>query len=50
MSFTESAVSGRLWRQMTDKIKEQILAIRDSRRTNMFDTSTFQRIAYESEY
>lgn len=35
---------------MTDKTREQILAIRDSGRTNMFDTNTVQRIAYESGY
>lgn len=35
---------------MTDKIKEQILAIRDSDRTNMFDTNTVQRIAYDNGY
>ena len=35
---------------MTDKITEQILAIRDSGRPNMFDTNTVQRITYESEY
>lgn len=32
---------------MTEKIKEQILAIRDTGLTNMFDTNTVQRLAYE---
>ena len=35
---------------MTNKIKVQILAIRYSSRTIMFDTNTVQRITYESEY
>ena len=30
---------------MTDKIKEQILAIRDTGLTNMFDVNAVQRIA-----
>ena len=30
---------------MTEKIKEQILAVRDTGLTNMFDVSTVQRIA-----
>ena len=30
---------------MTEKIKEQILAIRDTGLTNMFDVPTVQRIA-----
>ena len=30
---------------MTDKIKEQILAVRDTGLTNMFDVNTVQRIA-----
>ena len=32
---------------MTDKIREQILDIRNSGVTNMFDGYTVQRIAYE---
>lgn len=37
---------------MSDKVKEQILAIRDTGLTNMFDTNMFdtnmvQRLAYE---
>lgn len=36
--------------QMNDKIKEQILTIRDTGLTNMFDTITVQRIAFEMEF
>jgi len=32
---------------MTDKIREQILAIRDSGETNMLDTIHVQRMAYD---
>ncbi len=32
---------------MTEKVKEQILAIRDIGETNMFDTVRVQRIAYD---
>ena len=35
---------------ITDKIKEQIIAIRDSGETNMFDTRMVQRIANRKEY
>lgn len=35
---------------MNEKIKSQILAIRDTGLTNMFDLVTIQRIAYEREY
>lgn len=35
---------------MTDKIKEQILKIRDTGRTNMFDIALVQRIAYELDF
>ena len=35
---------------MTDKIRDQILAIRNSGRTNMFDTNTVQSLAYENGY
>ena len=35
---------------MTDKIKEQILAIRDTGLTNMFDVNTVQRIAHKMEF
>ena len=32
---------------MTEKIREQILAIRDTGLTNMFDVNMVQRLAYE---
>ena len=35
---------------MTEKIKEQILAIRDTGKTNMLDTNYVQRLAFESHY
>ena len=35
---------------MTDKIKEQILAIRDTGLTNMFDVPMVQRIAYDMAF
>lgn len=35
---------------MTLKIKEQILAIRDTRLTNMFDIPAVQRLAFERGY
>ena len=35
---------------MTDKIKEQILAIRDTGLTNMFDVNAVQTIADEMEF
>lgn len=35
---------------MTDKIKEQILAIRDMSLTNMFDLYRVKKIASEMEY
>lgn len=35
---------------MTETIKEQILAIRDTGRTNMFDTNMVQVIANEMTY
>ena len=34
---------------ITDELKEQILAVRDTGRTNMFMISSVQRIAYEME-
>lgn len=34
---------------MTDKIKEDVLKVRATGRTNMFDVYTVQRIAYELE-
>ena len=36
--------------QMKDKIKEQILTIRETGITNMFDVRTVQRIAYEMDF
>lgn len=35
---------------MTDKICEQIMAVRDSRRTNMLDTNMVQIIANEMNF
>lgn len=35
---------------MTDIVREQMLAIRDSGRANMFDTNMVQRLAYENGY
>ena len=35
---------------MTDKIKEQIMAIRDSGETNMFDVKTVQYLAFHRGY
>lgn len=32
---------------MTDKMREQILAIRDTGLTNMFDLNAVQRLAFE---
>ena len=34
---------------MDDKIREQILAVRDTGRTNMFDINAVQCIAYEMD-
>ena len=34
---------------MTEQIKEQILKVRDTGLTNMFDTNAVQRIAFEME-
>lgn len=36
--------------QMNDKIKEQILTIRETGLTNMFDVRTVRRIAYEMDF
>ena len=46
--FMEKTFAGGL--TMTDKIKEQILAIRDTGLTNMFDVNAVQRIADEMEF
>ncbi len=35
---------------MDEKVKEQILAIRDTGLTNMFDAVTVQRLAYERRF
>lgn len=35
---------------MTDKIKQQILAIRETGETNMFDVGKVQEIALREEY
>ena len=35
---------------MDEKVKEQILAIRDTGLANMFDLSLVQRLAYERDY
>ena len=35
---------------MDDKVKEQILAIRDTGLTNMFDLPMVQRLAYERDF
>ena len=34
---------------MTDKIREQILAVRNTGLTNMFDLNAVQRIAYDMD-
>lgn len=35
---------------MDSKVREQILAVRDTGLANMFDVSAVQRIAYEMDY
>ena len=35
---------------MTEKVKKQILAIRDTGLTNMFDMNMVQRLAYERNF
>ena len=35
---------------MTDTIREQILAIRDTGLTNMFDVRTVQRLAFDQDF
>jgi hypothetical protein len=35
---------------MTDKIKEQIMAIRDSGAANMMDATRVQRLAFEQDF
>lgn len=46
--FMEKTFAGGL--TMTDKIKEQIIVIRDTGLTNMFDVNAVQRIADEMEF
>ena len=33
-----------------EKIREQVLSIRDTGKTNMFDTNMVQRLAFEQNY
>lgn len=35
---------------MTDEVRKQILSIRDTGLTNMFDVATVQRIAYDMDF
>ena len=35
---------------MSETVKEQILAIRDTGLTNMFDVNVVQRLAYERDF
>mgnify|MGYP001623989763 FL=1 len=35
---------------MTETIKDQILAVRDTGLTNMFDVNAVQRLAYERDF
>jgi len=35
---------------MDEKVKEQILAVRDTGLTNMFDINAVQRIAFEMDF
>ena len=35
---------------MDDRVKEQILAVRDTGLTNMFDLNAVQRIAYDMDF
>lgn len=35
---------------MTEKIRQQIIALRDTGLTNMFDVKMVQRIAYDMEF
>lgn len=35
---------------MTEKIREQIMAIRDSGATNMIDATRVQRLAFEQDF
>jgi len=35
---------------MTEKVRDQILAIRDTGLTNMFDLNAVQRLAYDRDF
>lgn len=35
---------------MNEKIREQLMAVRSSGKTNMFDTNAVQRIAFDSGF
>ena len=51
MLFMEKILAERLRvRTMDQKIKEQILYIRDTGLTNMFDIYMVQRLAYENDF
>lgn len=51
MLFMEKILAERLRvRTMDQKIKEQILHIRDTGLTNMFDIYMVQRLAYENDF
>ena len=43
-------MNARWWRITTETIKDQILAIRDTGLTNMFDVNAVQRLAYERDF
>ena len=50
VTSTALTVCERWWTDMDEKVKEQILAIRDTGLTNMFDVNTVQRLAYELDF
>ena len=50
ISVEELANNRKGWKNMNEKIKEQILAIRDSGVTNMFDVNRVQYEAYHSGF
>lgn len=50
MSSTASILCERWWTDIDEKVKEQILAIRDTGLTNMFDVNMVQRLAYERDF
>lgn len=47
---TASTAAGRWWIPMTETIREQILAIRDTGLTNMFDIPMVQRLAFDRDF